>query len=243
VVCAVAIVAVLSFILPPGSFIGRLLLDLHEGESIFPYPFTIQNVLWILLGLGMGDVFHRRQCAIKERRSLVMQLLPEDDETILVIGDLPAYRSRVAQVIDKRRGFLCRLIDECILFFSANQNPGQTLEMMSTMVDMEAHRVELRYTLLRYLAWVLPTLGFIGTVVGISAALGHLELAEGAMLDMGRIVRDLSVAFNTTILALIFSSVLVLLINFAQRREEEALNDTATYCLKNLVNRLYAGEA
>jgi biopolymer transport protein ExbB/TolQ len=238
---AIAVVAVLSLLLEPGSFMARLLIDLHAGDSLFPYPLTIQNLLWILLGVGIGDVLYRRTGAARERRAIEMQLLPQDEESILVLEDLPAIRQRLAQVVPRRRGFLCRLVDECILFFSANQNPGQTLDMMTAMVDMEAHRMDLRYTLLRYLAWVLPTIGFIGTVVGISAALSHLELAEGATLDMSRIVGDLSVAFNTTILALLFSAVLVLMIQFTQRSEEEALNQTASYCLKNLVNRLYAG--
>ena len=56
---------------------------------------------------------------------------------------------------------------------------------------------------------------------------------------MNQVISSLSVAFNTTIVALFFSAILVLLAQFTQRSEEAAINQTADYCLKNLVNRLF----
>ena len=103
------------------------------------------------------------------------------------------------------------------------------------------HEVDGRYSLLRYLVWVIPTIGFIGTVVGIATALGEAgdtqDFQDPALL--GELTRNLGVAFYTTMLALVQSAILVLAQSVTQAREEGALNRAGQYCLDNLINRLY----
>ena len=38
--------------------------------------------------------------------------------------------------------------------------------MFNSSMELYQHETELRYNLLRYLVWLIPTLGFIGTVAG-----------------------------------------------------------------------------
>lgn len=68
---------------------------------------------------------------------------------------------------------------------------------------------------IRYLVWLVPIVGFIGTVIGISMAiplLGQLLSNDEAIKSttMDRMGRDLSVAFGTTLVGLIGSVVLQL---------------------------------
>ncbi len=44
---------------------------------------------------------------------------------------------------------------------------------MNVTLDMLAHEIELRYAPLRYVTWLIPSLGFIGTVTGIGHALSY----------------------------------------------------------------------
>ena len=139
---------------------------------------------------------------------------------------------------------------------------------MSSQVELELHRTDLNYTLLRYIAWLLPTLGFIGTVVGISAALSAIDvneppprtettLASPATSGTGgdspeqrgrrtastqKVTSRLGLAFNTTILALLQSVIVVLLSQFLHKREESIINQQSEYCLNNLIVRLYNPE-
>lgn len=103
------------------------------------------------------------------------------------------------------------------------------------------HRVDLRYTLLRYLTWVIPTVGFIGTVVGIALALAMID-PSAAVQPLGEIARALGVSFYTTLVALVDSAILVLLLQMVQAREELAVNAAGRYVLVNLINRLYSGQ-
>jgi hypothetical protein len=55
------------------------------------------------------------------------------------------------------------------------------------------------------------------------------------------LARTLGVGFDCTMVALVESAILVFLMHVAQQKEEGAVNLAGTYCLKNLINRLYIG--
>ena len=102
--------------------------------------------------------------------------------------------------------------------------------------------VDLRYNIIRYITWLIPSLGFIGTVIGIMLALNYAgDRANVASPDMlYQVTQRLGVAFSTTLLALVMAAILVLIQNLVQGREERALNAAGQYCLDNLINRLYS---
>ena len=102
------------------------------------------------------------------------------------------------------------------------------------------HRLDLAYQTTRYLVWLLPTTGFIGTVIGISIALEGMQDPKNIAFD--KVTSGLAVAFYTTILALVLSALLVWAQNVVQRQEETALNRAANYCLRNLINRIYTAK-
>ncbi len=109
---------------------------------------------------------------------------------------------------------------------------------------MNIHRLELRYALSRYIVWAIPTFGFIGTVIGISNALGKLDINKflGAHVDkvtqFRALTSDLGYAFDTTIVALGLSAILVFVLHIVQKGEEESLNKSGKYVLTNFINRL-----
>lgn len=85
------------------------------------------------------------------------------------------------------------------------------------------------YSLPRTLVWAIPLMGFIGTVVGISAAvagfsgfLSQAEEIEQIKSGIGTVTTGLAVAFDTTLLALALS-VLVMLVLVLMERVEGGL--------------------
>ncbi len=242
----VFVIAVLSLLLSGEGEtkvkIATILLDMQDN-SIFPYPLTIQNIMTILFALGMGDVIFRYTQAKKESAAVNMKLLPEDDRTVLTVTELPVVRKKINAAQKETSFFLCTLIDECILRFHSNRSIDQTHSVLNSLVDFEMHKIDLRYSMLRYISWVLPTIGFIGTVVGIAAALKLVGAsAENLSSGIGPIAGTLGIAFNTTMLALVESAIIVFFIHVVQQKEEESINTSAVYCLRNLINRLYIPE-
>ena len=208
----------------------------NSTDSAFPYPFTIQNLMHLLFFIGMGELLVRWNRAEREHACLQWQLLPEDDSAVLQGPDLPPIRKALTEKFAGIEGFLPRLVNLCILQFQASRSVDQTVSVLNSSLDLLSHQVDMRYTTTRYVVWVIPTIGFIGTVVGIGGALGLVDPSD---LDLGRVTSSLGVAFNTTIIALLMSAVLVLGQHVVQTHEEHALNRAADYTLSNLINRLY----
>jgi len=232
---AILFVALLSLIFTD-DWLADPLLD--RNSTVFPYPLTLQNGMWLLFFVAAGELWIRFRQGSLEGKQLTRKLLPEDEETMLRGSDLGPFQKRVR---DERRFFLERLISRAVLQFQSSKSTERARAVLVSSLDLMQHEVDNRYSLVRYLVWVIPTIGFIGTVVGIAAALGRAGAAEDFQDPalLGDLTRDLGVAFFTTMLALMQSALLVLAQNQAQSREEGALNEAGQYCLDNLINRLY----
>lgn len=243
VLAGIAFIALMGQILTPGSAAAVVLLDYYAAppaNSPLIFPFTVQNLMHILLFIGFGEVYTRWRIAEREYALTREGLLPQHYSAVIQAHDLPAIRAKVAGRYDEEHGFLPGLIDLCILQFQASRSVDQTVSVLNSSLELISHRLDLRYSMLRYLVWVIPTVGFIGTVIGISLALAMID--PGATEQpLGEIAKALGIAFNTTLVALVESAVLVLMLNLVQAREEGALNRAGNQTLTNLINRLYSG--
>lgn len=243
-VCGIIFITLLTFMLSSSdSEAGLILLDYRNDpppDYWFPYPFTIQNFMHLLFFIGLGEIYCRWRDASRELAMIQEKLLPEDYQTILQAHDLTEIRQKVAGRYDQQNGFLAQLIDVCILQFQAGRSVDQAVSVLNSSLELIEHRVDLRYAILRYITWLIPTVGFIGTVVGISLALSYVGLnPDNPPLDI--ITSALAVSFYTTLVALVLSAILILLMNIVQVKEELAVNGAGHYTLVNLINRLYSG--
>lgn len=95
------------------SRVGAFLLDRHTEN--FPYPFTVQNVMWLMFSVGCGELWVRFGQSNLELEQASRKYLPEDDETVLRAQDLGSLYKRVLPADGKPVFFLQRLIKRCIL--------------------------------------------------------------------------------------------------------------------------------
>lgn len=233
-------IALMSLIFAhPDSVAGAFLLDRHTEN--FPYPFTIQNVMWLMFWVGCGELWVRFNQAKLEMEQVSKRYLPEDDEVMLRARDLGSFYQQVRPIAEERAFYLQRLIMRCILQFQGSRSVNQANSLLNSSLELFQHELELKYAMLRYLVWLIPTLGFIGTVVGIAFALDYAANIENPQDPtlLAAITGRLGVAFYTTLLALVQSALLVFALHIIQSREEMALNQSGQYCLDNLINRLY----
>ena len=91
-------------------------------------------------------------------------------------------------------------------------------------------KLEESYLIPRYIVWAVPVLGFIGTVLGISLAADGIRRIlssdtglAGMSGELGGAIAPLGIAFDTTLIALSLSVVLMLMLTLVQRGEEGAL--------------------
>ena len=237
---ACLVILILSVVLPFDGKAAIFLFD-HGSNSLFLglYPVTIQNFLHLLTAACLGILYHRWRRGRFERGLLDAGLLPTDDHVLLNFNDLGKLRRRILPLIPTGAS-LPALMDTAILILQNTKSAEQAETSVTSRLDLIGHRLDLEYQFVRYIAWLVPTIGFVGTVVGIAAALDGLDPDH---LEMRRITAGLGVAFYTTIVALLESAVLVFAQNVVQRQEELALNGSAEYCIANLIHRIYYREA
>ena len=93
--------------------------------------------------------------------------------------------------------------------------------------DLDVGRQQESYGLVRIVIWATPMLGFLGTVIGITQALGDLDpklLATNIQLAMEALLSGLYVAFDTTALALTLSMILMFIQFLIDRVETQLLS-------------------
>ncbi len=106
------------------------------------------------------------------------------------------------------------------------------------MCESESERLESELSMIRYIAWAIPSIGFIGTVRGIGAALGQAHRAvEG---DIAGVTESLGVAFNSTFVALMISIVVMFLVHQLQLLQERLVFETQSYVDRNLIRHMQA---
>jgi len=207
------------------------------------WPLTVQNVQWVVFFLGLGELAFRWHVTRTEEQEMTRQYLPEDEETVLRPGeDITPIYQKVRNSKNRDTCFVPRLIERCVLGFNLSHSADQTNSLLNSSLELFLHEIDLRYNMIRYISWLTPSLGFIGTVVGIMLALNYAgNPANVEAPDMlYQVTKLLGVAFSTTLVALLMASILVWMQSFIQAREERALNQAGQYCLDNLINRLYS---
>lgn len=106
--------------------------------------------------------------------------------------------------------------------------------------DQDAQRRYRDYALLRLIVWAVPILGFLGTVVGIALALGNLSPSD-LENTLPLVMAGLTVAFDTTALALALSMILMLA-QFLVQRWEDGLLDRISRRTEDEILRPFAAK-
>jgi biopolymer transport protein ExbB/TolQ len=214
--------------------------------SAYGYPLTLQNLMHLFFFIGLGQLFVRWKTTSEENVFLQMSgFLPEEQEAALSSdADIDAIRVNVNNAVVRGEAMLPDLINTCTIQYLKSHSVSDTIAVLNSTLDLHIHRLDLRYSLSRYIVWAIPTFGFIGTVLGISQGLGKIDLDKftGAhtdkVLQFRALTVDLNYAFDTTIVALALSAILVFILHIVQKGEEESLNRAGKYVLTNFINRL-----
>ena len=237
---------IVTFLVDFDSVIGRIVL----GSDSASFPLTLQVFMWLTFAVGLGELFLRHRTSVVERKQLLLGLLPEDEETLLEAEDLGVIVRKLKSQANHNNYYLQRLLKRILLQFQSSRSIEQANSLMDSSLELYQHEVDMKYNMLKFIVWLIPTLGFLGTVIGITIALSGVgdnipeDLTNRSELQdwIGGVTLDLGIAFNTTLLALALSAILVFLLHIIREREEMVLNAAGQYCMDNLITRLYITE-
>ncbi len=221
-------------------FPDSMLFELFTRRGWVPYVITGISS-WALCLLAAKLRHLRREAAVLDLElidtPLPGRLRPDDAEAVLAqLASLPA---------PAVQSFLAARLTRALRHFEARRRVVEVVEHLAAESRADDLRVDASYSLVRVFVWAVPTLGFIGTVIGIGAAVGSfsdtLEAAsslESMKESIGSVTSGLGVAFDTTLLALVMSILIMFPANAVQRIEETLLGQLDDYCTEHLVQRL-----
>lgn len=120
-----------------------------------------------------------------------------------------------------RRTYFWRRLYTSLDFVHRNGTSDGLDEELKYASEQDQDEKHDRYSFARILVWAIPMLGFLGTVLGISEALGGIEISDDGDFQqmMGGLRSSLYVAFDTTAVALTFA-ILLMFTMFAIDRVE-----------------------
>jgi biopolymer transport protein ExbB/TolQ len=131
------------------------------------------------------------------------------------------------------------------LFKTKAQNLAEMMDLNRDLSSLDGEQLNGQFTLVRYVAYLMPVIGFLGTVWGISQAIGGIGQTLPSVRDMDRFVvgmqpamHALRVAFDTTLLALLYSGLLTFFLTLATRRSEAMLSDLDRWILDNVISHI-----
>lgn len=189
----------------------------------------------------------------KQRRAMMIQALPTDISEEITPQNLKAFHDHVINFPKPLRNtYIVNRVRKALEFFYVRQNNPEVATMISSLSEVDAAKANGSYGIVKVFLWAIPIMGFIGTVVGIGAAIGGFGAVFGAGEggDMGQIkepllavLSSMAVAFDTTLLALVVSIMLSFPASSLQGQEDDLVSDVDEYCVDHLLKRLNDGGA
>ncbi len=203
----------------------------------FEQQACITLMLWAVFIIGMKTQQTVRQRSLLERTLVQvkegMSVLPEDSRN---------YARPVQALPEQEQAYLLpRALLAGLHRFQSTRSIQDVSLTIKDVCETEADRMETELTIVRYIAWAIPSIGFLGTVRGIGTALGQAYQAVSG--DIVGVTVSLGVAFNSTFVALVVSIFLMFLLHQLQLLQDRLVLDTQNYGDERLVRHLQVPDA
>ncbi|MEM9592944.1 MAG: MotA/TolQ/ExbB proton channel family protein [Acidobacteriota bacterium] len=196
-----------------------------------------QEACFVLLFWALAILAYKGWASLREQRLLQVELVPVDEGTRILPEDSREYARQLEALPERQqRQLLPRALLTALQRFGVTRNIQDTSDTARALCEAESERLDSELAMVRYIAWAIPSVGFIGTVRGIGEALGQAHKAvEG---DIAGVTQSLGVAFNSTFIALLISIVLMFVLHQVQLQQERLVHDAESYLDRHLIQHL-----
>ena len=175
----------------------------------------------------------------QQRQLLGKGIMKQAPGVVILPSDAREYLRTLEQMPPKERdSVLPRVLAAALKRFSATGNVQDASQTVHNVCESENNRLDAELAILRFSVWVTPALGFVGTVRGIGLALQGAELAVKG--DTTAVTSGLGISFNSTLVALTLSIVLMYTLHEIQLAQERLVLDAENYADEELISRLHS---
>jgi biopolymer transport protein ExbB/TolQ len=203
-----------------------VILKDHEQEL------CVTLCMWALFLIG-------RQAWItnKDRKLLDKDYVKLGEAQVVLPEDARVYSRPLENLSrEEQDGFVPRLLMVAYNRFGATRSVQDAAEAVRDECDFEAASMDTKLSMVRFTAWAIPAVGFVGTVRGIGAALQEAQGAMGG--DISGVTLGLGITFNATLTALVSCIIVMFWMHQLQQYQDRLVLDGRTYVDRQLLRKL-----
>mgnify|MGYP001821568689 FL=1 len=198
-----------------------------------------QEACFILLIWALAIMGYKARRNLHEQELLDRRLLEIPEGTSVLPQDAREYSRSLEALPDGEQDYLLpRTLLSALQRFATTGSIQAVSDTIKESCEIESDRLDSEMSMVRYIAWAIPSIGFIGTVRGIGDALGQAYKAVAG--DITGVTVSLGVAFNSTFVALVLSIVIMFCLHQLQLSQERLVLDCQRYADKRLLRFLVA---
>jgi biopolymer transport protein ExbB/TolQ len=192
----------------------------------------IIHFVWAMLIIGYKALLVRR-----ERKVLQRELIHVPEGIRVLPEDAKDYARQLESLPPEERSLLVvRALQRALDRFGATRSIRDSAETSRAVCDSEADRLDSGLAMIRYIAWAIPAIGFIGTVRHIGDAL--LQAHKAVTGDITAVTSSLGIAFNATFVALLLTIILMFFLHQLQQSQEQVVHDTDQWIDHRLIRHM-----
>jgi len=181
-----------------------------------------------------------------QQRALDLASVPQHAEFVLNETSARAVLERVHTLVDHPRYFiLLNRIDRALSNLHNIGGLSDVATILKGQAENDENQIASSYTLISAMVWGIPVLGFIGTVQGLSQAIGTFTRTLASSADLNAIKANLqgvtgglATAFETTLVALVMALLIQFYLNALQKQETDFLDECNDYCHLHVISKL-----
>jgi len=202
----------------------------------------IEYVTTAMFFVGLAALVLKSLNLVLQRSIVATPLLdgiPPGGHSVAHCENLLARLARLPQ--SWHDSYLVRRLREALEFVYRKNSAAGLDEEIRYLSDLDVGRMQSSYALLWFIIWAVPIMGFLGTIIGITKAVGNLS-PQALEKSLSGVTTGLGVAFDTTALSLSLATVLMFIKYFVERSENALLSSVDERANAELVGR-FADEA
>jgi chemotaxis protein MotA len=193
----------------------------------------IQSFTYLAFFWAWFEVREKLIIIARERRAFKLNMIPTGEKIVFMPSDINNLKFKLIEFERKEKYILSDLLKKACTKFHTSKSLSELIDIVSIQVEVSQEKAEGDQSIIRYLTWVIPSIGFVGTVIGISQA---LIIANSG--DMDKITSLLGVAFDTTLVALVLSIIIMWFVHQLQEESDRFHSDLKEFVIDNLINKI-----
>ncbi len=223
------------------AFYALVVRGAGEGSFVARYfaGHTIAYCTTALFFVGVAALVIKFLGLMLQYATVETLRLPEKETAGQTVSDTAALLSTLDESSSTMQdSYLVRRLRDALEYVQSKGSADTLEQHLRHLEETDFGRMHQGYAMLRIILSTIPILGFLGTVIGITLAIAKLNLSGEAMdQSLPAVVAGLSVAFDTTALALSLSTVLLFAKFGVERVESRLLSAVDENASRQLIGR------